>query len=148
MIKFSLKRVLPYSNKQMYDIVIDIKKYPEFLPWCISAEEYGSNRKKFKAELEIGFNHIKESFLSEITPLYPYRIISKAISGPFRILMNEWEFTEKKNNTCEVELNIEFQFKSMILHNLIGKVFEYSSKKMINAFEERAKQLYEKEKIL
>ena len=75
MIKFSLKRVLPYSNKQMYDIVIDIKKYPEFLPWCISAEEYGSNKKNFKAELEIGFNHIKESFLSEITPLYPYRII-------------------------------------------------------------------------
>ena len=146
MIKFSLKRVLPYSNKQMYDIVIDIKKYPEFLPWCISAEEYGSNKKNFKAELEIGFNHIKESFLSEITPLYPYRIISKAISGPFRILMNEWEFTEKKNNTCEVELNIEFQFKSMILHNLIGKVFEYSSRKMINAFEGRAKQLYEKEK--
>ena len=95
MIKFSLKRVLPYSNKQMYEIVIDIKKYPEFLPWCISAEEYGSNKKKFKAELEIGFNHIKESFLSEITPLYPYRIISKAISGPFRILKNEWKFIEK-----------------------------------------------------
>ena len=148
MIKFSLKRVLPYSNKQMYDIVIDIKKYPEFLPWCISAEEYGCNKKIFKAELEIGFNHIKESFLSEITPLSPYRIISKAISGPFRILKNEWKFIEKNNNTCEVELNIEFQFKSMILHNLIGKVFEYSSKKMINAFEERAKQLYEKGKIL
>ena len=145
MIKFSLKRILPYSNKQMYNIVIDIKKYPEFLPWCISAEEYGSNKNKFKAELEIGFNHIKESFLSEIIPLYPDIIISKAISGPFRILKNEWKFTEEKNNTCEVELNIEFQFKSMILHNLIGKVFEYSSRKMINAFEERAKQLYEKQ---
>ena len=146
MIKFSLKRALPYSNKQMYDIVIDVKKYPEFLPWCISAEEHGCNKKIFKAELKIGFNLIKESFMSEITPLYPYSIISKAISGPFRILMNEWEFTEKKNNTCEVELNIEFQFKSMILDTLIGKVFEYSSRKMINAFEGRAKQLYEKEK--
>ena len=145
MIKFSLKRILPYSNKQMYNIVIDIKKYPEFLPWCISAEEYGSNKNKFKAELEIGFNHIKESFLSEIIPLYPDIIISKAISGPFRILKYEWKFTEEKNNTCEVELNIEFQFKSMILHNLIGKVFEYSSRKMINAYEERAKQLYEKQ---
>ena len=148
MIKFSLKRALPYSNKQMYDIVIDVKKYPEFLPWCISAEEHGCNKKIFKAELEIGFNLIKESFMSEITPLYPYSIISKAISGPFRILKNEWKFIEKKNNTCEVALDIEFQFKSIILHNLIGKIFEYSSKKMINAFEERAKYLYEKEKIL
>ena len=148
MTKFSVKRSLSYSSSQIFDLVIDIESYPDFLPWCVSAKEYGDNKKKFRADLEIGFNLFNQSFSSEITTVYPKKIISKAVSGPFEVLKNEWLFNELDHYICNIELNIEFKFKSIVLQKLMGKVFEHSSKKMIDAFERRAKQLYGEHKLL
>ena len=142
MIKFNVNKLLPYSSLQIYDLVIDINSYPDFLPWCLSAKEYGTNKKKFVADLEIGYKFLKESFSSEVLANSPKRIFSTAISGPFKVLNNEWQFKDLSNNKCEVQLKIEFKFKSALMHGMIGKIFENSSRTMIDAFEERAKSLY------
>ena len=142
MIKFNVNKLLPYSSLQIYDLVIDINSYPDFLLWCLSAKEYGTNKKKFVADLEIGYKFLKESFSSEVLANSPKRIFSTAISGPFKVLNNEWQFKDLSNNKCEVQLKIEFKFKSALMHGMIGKIFENSSRTMIDAFEERAKSLY------
>ena len=142
MIKFNVNKLLPYSSLQIYDLVIDINSYPDFLPWCLSAKEYGLGKKKFLADLEIGYKFLKESFSSEVLANSPKRIFSTAISGPFKVLNNEWQFKDLSNNKCEVQLKIEFEFKSALMHGMIGKIFENSSRTMIDAFEERAKSLY------
>ena len=73
MIKFNVNKLLPYSSLQIYDLVIDINSYPDFLPWCLSAKEYGTNKKKFVADLEIGYKFLKESFSSEVLANSPKR---------------------------------------------------------------------------
>ena len=143
MIKFNVNKLLPYSSLQIYDLVIDINSYHYFLHWCLSAKEYGTNKKKFVADLEIGYKFLKESFSSEVLANSPKRIFSTAISGPFKVLNNEWQFKDLSNNKCEVQLKIEFEFKSALMHGMIGKIFENSSRTMIDAFEERAKSLYD-----
>lgn len=142
MINFTVDKLLPYSSVQIYDLVIDINSYPDFLPWCLSAKEYGTSKKKFIADLEIGYNFLKESFTSEVQANSPKRILSTAISGPFKVLNNEWLFKDLSNNQCAVKLKIEFEFKSAIIHGMIGKIFENTSRTMIDAFEERARSLY------
>ena len=126
MIKFNVNKLLPYSSLQIFDLVIDINSYPDFLPWCLSAKEYGTNKKKFVADLEIGYKFLKESFSSEVLANSPKRIFSTAISGPFKVLNNEWQFKDLSNNKCEVQLKIEFEFKSALMHGMIGKIFENS----------------------
>ena len=142
MIKFSTRKLLPYTSLQIYNLVLDIDSYPDFLPWCVSAKIVNNNKKEFKADLEIGINLIREKFTSEVVTIYPRKIVSNSIAGPFRVLKNEWNFKEVKYNLCEVQLNIEFEFNSIILQKLIGKIFEKSTKTMIEAFESRAKHLY------
>ena len=142
MINFTVNKSLPYSSLQIYDLVIDINSYPDFLPWCLSAKEYGPGKKKFIADLEIGYNFLKESFTSEVQANSPKRIFSTAISGPFKVLNNEWLFKDLSNDHCAVKLKIEFEFKSALMHGMIGKIFENTSRTMIDAFEERARSLY------
>ena len=143
MTKFSVKRSLSYTSSQIFDLVIDIESYPDFLPWCVSAKEYGDNKKKFRADLEIGFNLFNQSFSSEITTVYPKKIISKAIAGPFEVLKNEWLFRED-GDSSEIEFHVDFELKNKILNVLMIKSFDLGLKKIADAFEKRAIQLFEK----
>ena len=142
MFNYKIVKELNYSDKQMFDLIIDVEKYPEFLPWCKSTNIYDKDTNIFYSDMEIGFNLIKEKFTSKVTTLHSKKIHSEAISGPFNKMNNIWEIENISHNKCRITLNIEFDFKSFLLRNLMGKLFEVSAIKMIDAFENRANYLY------
>ena len=142
MFNYKIVKDLNYSDKQMFDLIIDVEKYPEFLPWCKSTNIYDKDTNIFYSDMEIGFNLIKEKFTSRVTTLHSKKIHSEAISGPFNKMNNIWEIENISHNKCRITLNIEFDFKSFLLRNLMGKLFEVSAIKMIDAFENRANHLY------
>ena len=142
MVKYSVTKRLNHSNTQMFDLISDVGKYPDFLPWCISTNIYNQSNDIFYSDMEIGFKLIKESFTSKVTVIESKKVYSEAISGPFKKMNNIWEIDYVSDKECEINLSIEFEFKSFLLQNIIGKLFENASKKMIIAFEERADILY------
>ena len=142
MFKYSVKKKINYSKKQMFDLISDVSKYPEFLPWCVSTNIYNKSNDTFFSDMEIGFKFIKETFTSKVTLIESNKVCSEAISGAFKKMNNIWEINYISEQECEINLSIEFQFKSLILQNIIGKLFEKASKKMITAFEDRAYDLY------
>ncbi len=142
MFNYKIVKELDYSDRQMFDLIIDIEKYPEFLPWCKSTNIYDKNVDIFYSDMEIGFNFIKEKFTSKVTVSDSSLIHSEAINGPFNIMNNIWEIKRVSKNKCIITLKIEFDFKSFLLRNIMGKLFEVAAIKMIDAFEDRANYLY------
>tara|TARA_E500000178_G_C16565531_1_gene549315 strand:- start:23 stop:454 length:432 start_codon:yes stop_codon:yes gene_type:complete len=139
---FKDKKILPYNVKQLYNIVIDVEKYPEFLPWCKGSEVViRKDLNNFDAKLVVGYKAISEEYVSRVVGTYLKEISSNAISGPFRKLESNWKFNEV-DNTCEVEFSIKYEFKSFLLDKLMGSLFKKASEKMFQAFEDRAKKLY------
>ncbi len=136
-------KLLPFNSKQLYDIILDVELYPEFLPWCNKAVIIkNTNSNLFEAELTIGYNSINKSYLSRVSTRCNSEIKSTAIAGPFSYMENIWKFNDKRNNSCLLEFKINFEFKSLLLNTLIGSVFSSASKKMVKAFEQRAYDLY------
>ena len=139
-------KTLPFSAKKMHDLVMDIEKYPEFLPWCRQAKivEIISDE-NLRADLLINFKSFFEKYRSDVkhgkTAEGVYFVDVVAIDGPFKKLVNKWEFHEIAEKKCEVKFFIEFQFNSFILEKMIGAIFERATEKMMNAFEERAQRI-------
>jgi coenzyme Q-binding protein COQ10 len=142
------KQQLPYSARQLFDLVIDIERYPEFLPWCRAARilERGENR--LRAELVVCFKHITESYVSEVTFRQPLTdtddgfIDVNQTSGAFENLENHWKFTSLDKTSSEISLDLSFKFRSRLLDAIIGLLFGKASVKMVNAFKQRAAKLY------
>lgn len=139
-------RNLPYSPAQMYDLVADVARYPEFLPWCAAARirktyEAGAAR-VLEAELVISFKVFRERFGSRVT-LWPEarRIETEYIDGPFKYLKSEWNFTEAEDGST-VSFNVDFEFRNIILQKVIGVVFNEAMQRIVRAFEARAHALY------
>lgn len=136
---------LPYSAKNIYDLVMDIERYPEFLPWCKNAkiiEEISVNN--LHADLLIHFKGFLKKYRSDVAHNFKdgvYEINVNAISGPFKKLHNIWRIKEIDDRNCDVEFYIDFEFDSKILTKLIGVIFERANEKVMGAFEERAKEV-------
>jgi coenzyme Q-binding protein COQ10 len=125
------------------EIVMDIEKYSEFLPWCSSAVILSKEDNLIVAKLEISFKGFSESYISRVVKEQRengYLIKTEAISGPFRYLKNNWHIKQLQNGS-EINFSIDFEFKSTILDMLIGLIFSEATKKMIAAFEDRANRL-------
>lgn len=140
---FTETRNMPYSASLINSIVLDIEKYPEFLPWCSKAKIISKNDDYVTAELEITFKGFTESYISKVYHTMTdeqYLIEVVAISGPFKHLKNVWSINNA-NNCSEVKFSIDFEFKSRILDMVIGMIFSTTTEKMITAFESRAKDL-------
>lgn len=143
---YSETRVLPYSPRQLFDLVLDIEQYPKFLPWCRAARVVSREEGSFLGELVISFSHLTERYTSRITPTAPTHTTEGAInvtlvSGPFRHLDNYWRFVPHANGT-ELHFTVDFEFKSKLLNSLIGGMFARASEKMVAAFLTRAEALY------
>ena len=139
----------PYSTTQLFALVADVARYPEFLPWCRAARILSRSEHEMLAELVISFLNISESYTSRVT-LHPPasdqsegRIEVTMVKGPFNHLTNYWKFVPKEDGSC-IELDLDFRFKSRLLESLIGGVFERATMKMTAAFKERAEALYGK----
>jgi coenzyme Q-binding protein COQ10 len=145
---FTDTQELPYSTQQLFDLVIDIERYPEFLPWCRAARILTREENRLVAELVIRFNHITESYVSEVTFKRPDNaseegfIDVKQVRGAFENLENHWKFTPSGKTGSTISLNLIFRFRSRILDAIIGLLFGKASAKMVNAFKQRAMELY------
>ena len=140
--KHEEKRIINHTPQNLYNLVSDVKKYPEFLPWCLGARVKNLLQNEFDADLIIGFKIYKEVYSSQIL-LDPnnYKIIVNYKDGPFEYLYNYWIFKEK-NAGCEIEFMVEFKFKSIFLQTVMESLFSEAVKKMVKAFENRANYLY------
>jgi len=135
------QRLLPYTPEQMYALVADVERYPEFLPWCVAARIRERRADFVNAELVIGFGVFRERFTSHVKLDPPGRIDVAYVEGPFRHLDNHWIF-ERAPGGCRVDFFVDFEFRSRLLQKMIEVLFGEAVRRMVAAFEARAKQLY------
>ena len=136
------EKVLDYSVSQIFDLVIAVEEYPEFLPWCLSANVTKMGTRTFEADLVIGFKILRERFSSQITWERPESIEVIPIKGPFKRMRNSWRFTPQGKDSCKVNFYVDFEFRSRLLNKLIGALFFEAVSRMVIAFEQRASDLY------
>ncbi|MEH3144137.1 MAG: type II toxin-antitoxin system RatA family toxin [Methylobacterium frigidaeris] len=145
---FRTTRVVRHSPAEMFDLVADVERYPEFLPLCdslrvIRRQEGPDGTEVLVAEMGVGYKAISERFTTRVTIDRPnLRIVAEYIDGPFRHLENRWSFREAPNGGCEVDFYITYEFKSFALGLLMGKMFDRAFRKFTDAFESRADRLY------
>ncbi|MBV8169128.1 MAG: type II toxin-antitoxin system RatA family toxin [Alphaproteobacteria bacterium] len=136
------RRVLPYAPEQLYNLVADIERYPEFLPWCLAAKIRKREGRTIHADLMIGFRMVRERFTSRVDLDPPRRIDVAYAEGPFKFLNNHWEFNAAPNGGCEIDFFVEFEFRNRVLQKLIEVLFHEAVRRMVSAFEGRARALY------
>ena len=139
-------RELPYSAQQMYDLVADVKSYPEFLPWTAAArirsDEDRGDHHVMDADLVISFKVFRERFTSRVV-LWPaaQKIDTEYLDGPFKYMKSNWAFEDTPEG-CKVHFHVDFEFKNAILQGIIGIVFNEAMQRVVRAFESRALALY------
>ena len=136
------KRKLPYTCEQLFDLVAAVDLYPQFLPWCLASRITRREGNVFYADLVIGYKMVREKFGSKVTALRPDHIHVEYLSGPMKYLSNHWRFIEEEDGFCTIDFFVDFEFKNKFFQNLIGLFFNEAVKRMVQAFEERAKNLY------
>ena len=134
-------RRLPYTAEQMFDLVADIERYPEFLPWCLSARVRPRGENALEAELVIGHGPFRERFVTHDVLDRPHRIDVSYLRGPFRHLHNSWVFAPADGGST-ISFEVEFEFRSRLFERLIGRIFSEAVRRMVSAFEARARELY------
>ena len=135
------KRILPHSPEQMFDLVADVERYPEFLPWCLASRIRRRDGAVITADLVIGFRMVRERFASRVTLAWPRRIDVEYTEGPLKYLSNHWIF-EPHPDGCLIDFYVDFEFRSRVLQRLIGVLFNEAVRRMVGAFEARADDLY------
>jgi coenzyme Q-binding protein COQ10 len=140
-------RVLPYSAQQMYDLVADVAKYPQFLPWCAAARVRSVTPMPegaclMKADLVISFKVFRERFGSNVV-MRPdqKRLEIEYLDGPFKHMRSSWDFADVEGG-CEVQFFVDFEFRNAMLQGIIGVVFNEAMQRIVRAFERRAADLY------
>lgn len=144
---YSEVRHAPYTPKQIFDLVADIERYPEFLPWCRAARVTERKPEYFVGELIISFSHLTERYASKVIPTAPQgdgegSIEVALVNGPFKHLFNHWRFEPAANGGTDIHFAVDFEFKSKLLNSLIGGLFTRATEKMGAAFLARADALY------
>ena len=145
---FRINRAVRHSPRQMYDLVADVERYPDFLPLCESLrvlrrQPGPDGGEVLVAEMGVGYKAIRERFTTRVT-LEPehLRIVAEYIDGPFRHLENRWSFRDADHGGCTVDFFITYEFKSRTLGLLMGTMFDRAFRKFTDAFEGRADRMY------
>jgi coenzyme Q-binding protein COQ10 len=147
---FRTTRRVPFTPRQMFDLVADVESYPQFLPLCealvVRKREHAGDSEVLIADMTVGYKAIRETFTSRVI-LEPAQLAVNAgsvpdrPSGPFRRLENRWSFAEAPGG-CDVNFFIAYEFKSTMLQALVGALFERAFRRYTRAFEERAQAIY------
>ena len=141
------QRLLPYTQEQLFELVSDVDRYNEFLPWCVASRVNSREDNVIHADLVIGFKMFREKFTSEVTLIQPERIDVKYENGPFKYLNNHWRFIPEDDGArTTIDFYVDFEFRSRILQGLIGVVFNDAVQRMVRAFEKRAHHVYGSDK--
>ena len=136
------KRVLPFTPEQLFDVVADIEKYPEFLPWCIATRIRRREGQVIHADMVIGFKMFRERFTTKDVLDPPRRIDVSYHEGPFKYLNNHWIFLPHGEGHCELDFYIDFEFHSRLFQKMMGVVFNEAVRIMVASFEKRARAIY------
>jgi coenzyme Q-binding protein COQ10 len=136
------RRVLPYTPEQLFNLVADVERYPEFLPWCLAARIRRREGRTIHADLVIGFRMVRERFTSKVDLAPPRRIDVAYSQGPFKYLNNHWIFEPTADGGCEIDFFVDFEFRNRVLQKLIELLFQEAVRRMVTAFENRARVLY------
>jgi coenzyme Q-binding protein COQ10 len=135
------KKLLPYSQAQLFDLVADIERYPEFLPWCVGARIRERKGDEILGDLLIGYKMVRERFTSRVVLHRPDHIDVSYSEGPFKYLTNHWYFIAQEDG-CLIDFYVDFEFRSRLLQGLVKVLFNEAVKRMVGAFEARAHALY------
>ena len=137
------RKILPYTPGQMFDLVADIDRYPEFLPWCVACRVTKTDGPVIWGDLMVGFKVFRETFTSKVTLHAPGGIDVEYINGPFRYLNNHWKFHPVDGGAgTEIDFFIDFEFRSRLLQMVATTVFNEAVRRMVGAFEIRADAIY------
>jgi coenzyme Q-binding protein COQ10 len=131
------QKFLPYAPDQLYALVSDIERYPEFLPWCVGARVRGRVGPVITADLIIGYKMFREKFTSRVTLTNNDRIDVAYSDGPFSYLNNHWIFRPVDGGTM-IDFYVDFEFRSKLLQTMMNPLFNEAVRRMIGAFEDRA----------
>lgn len=138
------KRVVSHTPEQLYALVLDVQKYPQFLPWCLAARVKSQTEHELAADLIIGFNMFRETFTSYVEfDSDKLEINVRYAEGPFKHLTNNWRFLPHEDG-CEIDFYVDFEFNSRLLQSVIETLFTEAVRRMVRAFETRAYELYNK----
>ncbi|MGV1757663.1 MULTISPECIES: type II toxin-antitoxin system RatA family toxin [Rhizobium] len=145
--QFETHRPVPHSPDQMFDLVADVERYPEFLPLCdglvVRSRKERDGKVLLVADMTVGYKAIRETFTTQVLLHKAERAIDvKYIDGPFKYLDNRWRFAPLENGGCSVDFFIDYEFKSRILGALMGSMFDRAFRMFTDAFETRANKIY------
>ncbi len=135
------RKTLPFSAEQMYDLVVDVSRYHEFLPWVAAARIRSNTDEELLADLVVGFKALKETFSSRVLKTPKSKVVVEYLDGPMRHLHNQWLFEETAGG-CIVDFTVDFAFSNRIFEALAGQYFSTAIRKMTDAFVKRAEVLY------
>jgi coenzyme Q-binding protein COQ10 len=136
------KRVLPFTPEQLFDLVSDVGRYQEFLPWVAATRIRSNSETETTADLVVGFRALKETFTSKVRKVRPREIEIDYVEGPLKYLHNSWRFSPAPGGGTEVDFCVDFAFRNRIFEALAGQMFDRALRRMIGAFEDRANALY------
>ena len=134
--------LLGYSAEQMFALVDDVQRYPEFLPWCSSVDVAMRDERLTQATLHINYRGIKQQFTTSNMKDMPHAMHMRLVDGPFRALDGEWRFIGLDGCGCKVAFNLRYEFSSRVLATLVGPVFGYIADTLVEAFVKRAERIY------
>lgn len=137
--------LVEHSPQQMFDLVDEVERYPEFLPWCGGSSVSFRDESTTRATIHISYRGIRQSFTTENAKVRPQSMSVKLVQGPFRKLDGEWRFLALTGGGCKIEFRLHYEFASRILEKLVGPVFHYIANTLVDAFVRRAEARYDGE---
>ncbi len=136
------RKALPFSADQMYDLVTDVRRYAEFLPWVAAVRVRSDGEHEMMADLVVGFKALKETFSSRVLKTPKSKVVVEYLDGPMRHLHNQWLFEDVASGGCIVDFTVDFAFQNRVFEAIAGQYFSTALRKMTDAFVVRAEQLY------
>ncbi|HEY3327753.1 MAG TPA: type II toxin-antitoxin system RatA family toxin [Novimethylophilus sp.] len=134
--------LVPYSAEQMFALVDQAERYPEFLPWCGGVDLHWRNGTSTSATLHIDYHGLKQNFTTENTKEFPTLMDIRLVSGPFRHLEGVWKFVPLAEDACKIDFRLHYEFASPLLEKIIAPVFSRIADTFVDAFVERAEKVY------
>ncbi|WP_127959960.1 type II toxin-antitoxin system RatA family toxin [Serratia microhaemolytica] len=140
--QISRSALVPFSAEQMYQLVNDVHSYPDFLPGCTASRVLAASHHEMTAAVEVAKAGISKTFTTRNTLQDNQSINMQLVDGPFRKLIGGWHFTALSPEACKVELHLDFEFTNHLIELAFGKVFKELANSMVQAFTQRAKEIY------
>lgn len=136
--------LIEYSDAQMYELVTNVKEYPQFLPWCSGVEVLMQTETELEARIDVNFKGIKTFFHTRNDQQRPHRIEMKLVDGPFQKFLGSWHFTALDIHACKIEFHLHYEFSNLLLEKVIGPVFSMIANTFIDGFVKRAHHIYQR----